>query len=131
MHYIRITDPRDVDIPVLANIYRLPEVKQYISIDEDNYWNYVASTKNVFYYKVLFQNRLAAAVHCELMEKTLFMDIVVFHEYRRQGLGSAILADLQSGVLPLDFSKIEVFIDEANVPSLRLFEKMGFLPTTK
>ena len=35
------------------NLYDLPEISRFISIDKDNYFKYVTSTENVLYYKVI------------------------------------------------------------------------------
>ena len=56
MKYIRIHSAEDKDIPYLLAIHRLPEISRYISIDEENYFNYVTTAKNVFYLN--FKNNL-------------------------------------------------------------------------
>jgi len=127
MNYERLTSEWDKDIPYLLSIYRLPEISRYIHIDEVNYWHYVASNENVFYYKVYDGDRLVAAIHCELSDKTLFMDIVVLPEYQRRGIATGILWDIQNGHLPLAFERIEVAIEEGNIASIKLFEKMNFV----
>jgi len=131
VNYIRLKDAQDVDIPFLLSIYRLPEISRFIHINEDNYWNYVTTGENVYYYKVYREESMVAAIHCELSEQVLFMDIVVFPEYRRQGIGSEILWDLQHGAVLSGFERVEVSIEESNTASLRLFEKMGFTPVSK
>ena len=131
MKYIRLENTRDRDIPYLCAIYRLPEISRFIHINEDNYWNYVTAGENVFYYKVYRDGSFAAAIHCELSDRVLFMDIVVFPEYQRQGLGSEILRDIQAGAVLGGFERIEVSIEESNGASRRLFEKMGFVPVSK
>ena len=127
MNYERLTSEWDKDIPYLLSIYQLPEISRYIHIDEVNYWHYVASNENVFYYKVYDGDRLVAAIHCELSDKTLFMGIVVFPEYQRRGIATGILWDIQNGHLPLEFERIEVAIEEGNIASIKLFEKMNFV----
>ena len=54
------------------------------------------------------------------------MDVMVLPAYQRSGIASTIVRDIQSGVLSVDYRVIEVFIDEGNTASVRLFEKMGF-----
>ena len=49
--YTRIISKDDVDISKLLSIYQLPDISQYISIG-DNYFNYVANTPNVYFYKI-------------------------------------------------------------------------------
>ena len=50
MIYMRVLKEDDVDIPRLISVYRLPEISRYLSIS-DNYFNYIANTPNVYFYK--------------------------------------------------------------------------------
>lgn len=126
MIYRLMTQQDDTDIPYLLSIYKLPNISCYISIDEENYWPYVTMTENVYYYKVYKNSCLVATIHCELQNRILFMSIMVIPEHQKEGIGTKILNDIQHGQLQLDFDKIEVSIDETNVASIKLFEKMGF-----
>ena len=126
MIYVRMDSPNDLDIPYLVEIINLPEISRFISIDKNNYWTYVTKTENVFYFKVFENNVLVAATHCEILNETLYMDIMVFPEHRRKGLATNILKDIKSDKLPLDFDRIEVAVDESNTASIKLFEKMNF-----
>ena len=126
MTYQRIISTNDSDIPYLSSILQLPDVSKFIKIDESNYWNYVTQTENVFYYKVFLNNELVASTHCEISNKTLYMDIMVIPQHQRKGIATSILSDIMSGKLQLDFDKIEVSIDEQNIASIKLFEKMNF-----
>ena len=126
MTYHRILNTNDSDIPYLSSILQLPDVSKFIRIDESNYWNYVTQTENVFYYKVFLNNELVASTHCEISNKTLYMDIMVIPQHQRKGIATSILSDIMSGKLQLDFDKIEVSIDEQNIASIKLFEKMNF-----
>ena len=131
MKYIRLKDTRDGDIPDLMSLYRLPEISRFIHIDVDHYWNYVTGSENVFYYKVYQDELLVAAIHCELSNHVLFMDIAVFPEHQRHGIASRILRDIQDELVLDGFRKIEVSIEESNAASRRLFEKMGFVLASK
>ena len=121
----------DDDIPIILQIYRLPSITQFISINEQNYWQYVTSTENVWFYKVFEKDCLVATIHLELPERVLYMDIVVFPQYQRKGIGSKILNDIGKGKLGLDFDKIQVSIDESNIASIKLFEAAGFVCVAK
>lgn len=131
MKYIQLTSENDNDIPYLLSIHKLPEISRFISINEANYFHYVTTTENVFYYKVYKNGDLVATVHCELFDKILYMSIVVIPDFQKQGIGTAILYDIQNGVLPLTFTHINVSIDKCNVPSLRLFKKMNFTKSSE
>ena len=126
MIYKRIDNPNDPDIPYLIEILKLPEISRFLSIDEHNYWTYVARTENVFYFKVFENDVLVAATHLEISIRTLYMDIMVIPTYQRKGVATTILSDIQSGTRLLDFDKIEVSIDKSNAASIKLFEKMNF-----
>ena len=127
MNYQRITGTDDPDIPYLTAILHLPEISRFLSIDDDQYWNYVTSSENVCYYKAYEGGSLVGAVHLETDQKTLYMDIMVMPDYQRRGMGTKILGDILGGKFPISFDTVEVSIDEANTASVRLFEKMGFL----
>ena len=52
-------------------------------------------------------------------------------EYQRRGIATGILRDVQNGRIPLDFERIEVSIEESNIASIKLFEKMNFVFLSK
>jgi RimJ/RimL family protein N-acetyltransferase len=126
MIYKRIDNANDPDITYLIEILKLPEISRFLSIDEHNYWTYVTNTENVFYFKVFENDVLVAATHCEISNRTLYMDIMVIPTYQRKGVATTILNDIQSGTLLLDFDVIEVSIEKSNTASIKLFEKMNF-----
>ena len=126
MKYQRMMSERDKDISYLTTIFKLPEISRYISIAEQNYWHYVTSSDNVYFFKVYDDESLVATIHCEVIERVLYMDVMVVPEYQRKGIATIVLGDIQSGNLIAGFNRIEVAIDENNVASIRLFEKMGF-----
>ena len=127
MDYQQITNLCDPDIPRLMEILRLPEIARYISIDEGNFWNYITTNPAVSYFKAYREDKLVGALDCELQGKKLYLSVMVLPEYQKQGLGTQMLQDLLSGKL-LSFDTAEVYIEEGNTPSVKLFEKMGFAP---
>ena len=127
MTYCLMNESHDGDIPRILSVYALPTVAPFISIDEENYWNYVTGTDQVWFYKAYKEERLIATIHLESVDAVLYMSIVVFPEYQKQGFGTEIIKDIQNGVFDLDFNKIQVSVDEKNGASLRLFEKAGFV----
>ena len=131
MTYEKMINVQDRDIPALLDAYRSPETARYISLDEENYWKYVTTTDGVSFFKAYKQGQLAAAVHCELQGRIMYMDIMVLPQWRRCGVGTKVMQDVLRGVLISGFDQIEVSIDETNTASIRLFEKMGFSFTTQ
>ena len=128
MIYRLIKNLDDDDIPIILSAYNQPFVSQFIGIDEENYWKYVTSTDNVYFYKIYNGDKLVGTVHLELDEHfCLCISVVVFSEYQKQGIATTIIKEIQSGKFELDFNVIQVFIDETNIASLKLFEKVGFV----
>ena len=126
MIYRRIDSQNDPDISYLDEILNLPEISRFINVDKNNYWTYVTNTENVFYFKVFENDVLVAATHLEILNETMYMDVMVIPMYQRKGIATKIIKDIQSGNIPFDFGKIEVSIDKSNTASIKLFEKMNF-----
>ena len=127
MTYRLLKKADDEDIPLILSVYKQPSISRFISIDEENYWKYITSTENVYFYKIYKDDILLATIHLELGDCVLYMSVVVFPEFQKQGIATTILKDIQAGKLELDFDKIQVSIDEKNTASLRLFESVGFV----
>lgn len=128
--YKRMRSEDDVDIPELTAMHQIPEIVRYLSISE-NYFRYVTNSENVYFYKVYDGGRLIGSTHLEKQGTTLFMDILVFPEFQRAGVGTKIVKDVQNDVFGLRFERIEVSVDERNTASLRLFENEGFIRTSE
>ena len=123
--YKRIVNPEDKDVLLIKEIHLKPEIKKYISISE-NYFNYVTNTENVYFYKVYVDKTLVGTIHLEKHDNILYMDILIFPEFQNSGLGTKVIIDIKNDIFNLDFKKVEVSIDQSNIPSLRLFEKLSF-----
>lgn len=126
MTYRLLKKVDDEDIPIILSVYMQPSVSRFIDIDKENYWKYVTGTDNVYFYKVFQDDVLVATIHLELVDRVLYMSIVVFPKYQKQGIATTILKDIQTGTFKLDFTSILVSIDEKNSASIKLFEKSGF-----
>lgn len=58
---------------------------------------------------------------------TFFLwEIGVASSYRGLGIGGKLVRELENELRKLDFKRIEVTIDPVNLPSRKLFEKMGY-----
>lgn len=128
--YKRLLTEEDIDIPYLRKIYQLPEIARYISISE-NYFHYVTKTEDVFYYKVYDNDRFVGSIHLERQDAILYMDILVFPDIQRMGIGRNIVKDIQKDRFGLNYEKIEISIDETNIASINLFEGAGFIRVSK
>ena len=123
--YKRMVNQEDKDIFLINEMHSKPEIKKYISIS-DNYFNYVTTTENVFFYKVYKDRNLVGTIHLEKNDNILYMDILIFPEFQKAGLGTKVISDIKNDIFNLNIKKIEVSIAESNIPSLKLFEKSGF-----
>ena len=81
---------------------------------------------NNYFYKVYKKRNLVGTIHLEKNDNIIYMDIIIFPEFQNSGLGTKVINDIKNDIFKLSFKKIEVSIDENNIPSLRLFEKVGF-----
>lgn len=131
MIYRLIKSLDDEDIPIILSAYKQPSISQFISIDEENYWKYITSSDNVYFYKIYKDDILASTIHLESDNRVLYMSVVVFPEFQKQGIATTILKDIQAGKTGLDFDKIQVSVDEKNTASLKLFESAGFICVDK
>ncbi len=121
----------DKDIPELLAVYRMPEIAEYFSIDFTNYFTYVTQTENVFYYKVLKDEKIIGSVHAEIWDNVLHIGLEVHPRYQHKGYGTQILRDIVENKIQLQFSFIKADIAESNIASLKLFTKAGFVQTGK
>ena len=116
--------PDDSDLDELIRIHQEPSVSEFISIS-DNYFKYVTETEDVYYYKILANERLAGGIHSEIHNETMYLSICVEEEYRRLGIAEKSLKKFFS-VMPSYIKIIEASIEETNIPSVHLFRKLGF-----
>ncbi len=117
----------DKDIDILKEAYDNSSVKRFIEIDKENFWSYVTETENVYFYKVYLGDILVGTAQCELINNVLYFALVVFPLYRNNGIGYDIVKHVIGGITGLHFSRLRVSIDEANIASLSLFKKIGFV----
>lgn len=128
--YEKMISESDADIPQLTEMYQMPEVSQYISIGE-NYFHYVTSASNVYFYKVHANDKLVGAIHIEKLETVLYMAILVFPQFQKRGIGTRIIEDIKNDICGLGYEKIEISVDEKNAASLKLFKNAGFVCVSK
>ena len=114
----------DSDLDTLIRIHQEPSVSRFISISDD-YFNYVTETEGVCYYKIMTDGVLTGGIHSEINDKTIYLSVCIDEKYRRLGIAEESLKKLFS-ILPSVVNTIEVSIEEANIPSVRLFQKLGF-----
>jgi len=121
---IKLNENDHNDISKLEKIHKMPSISSFVAIS-DNYFDYVTSTAGVAYYKILYNDILVGGLHTEIVDRTMCLCICVDENYRRIGIAEASLNQLFA-FQTTDIEKIEVYIDENNIPSLNLFAKVGF-----
>ncbi len=119
----------DEDILILTDIFKMPQISRYISIDYDNFFNYVTNTENVYFYKIYYLNKLVGCVQTELYCDILYIALIVIPEFQRMGFGTQIVKDIIDMKTGLSYSEINVSVDKTNIPSLKILKKLGFIQT--
>jgi len=117
----------DSEISIAKKMHGEPTISRYISIS-DNYFDYVTNTENVVYYKIRFHNEFIGGIHSEIAGAVLYLSICIKPEYRKKGFATYALKKFIS-FIPHTVEKIQISIDETNIPSIRLFESLGFSKT--
>lgn len=110
-------------------MHNTPSIAKYISIS-DNYFDYVTGSEGVAYYKIVADGELTGGIHCEFNGGIMYLSICVKEEYQRHGIAEAALRKLFF-TLPNEVHMIEVSIDETNIKSQLLFQKLGFTKYSK
>ena len=128
--YEQLLDENDIDVLKLKTIYQLPEVSRYISIS-DNYFCYVTSSADVYFYKLYNGDNQIGAIQLEKQGDLLYMSILIFPQFQGKGFATEVINDIKKDILKLDYKKIEVSVDEENIASLRVFTKAGFTKVSK
>jgi Acetyltransferases, including N-acetylases of ribosomal proteins len=118
--------PFDNDIEYLIDFYKLPEISKFLSIDFDNFFNYVTETENVYYYKIYDCDVLIGDIDLEINDDVLDLAVLIFPDYQKRGYGQQVIKDVIDNKFGLTFSKIRAYIDISNIASIKLFEKLGF-----
>lgn len=120
-------EKNDNDIAVLRDLHNEPSVKKWLSIG-DNYFEYCTSTQNVQYIKILLSGVIIGGIHIERNNGILYLSIFIASEYRQKRYASEcigyIIDRFTEGI-----NFIKVSIEEENIPSIKLFESLGFVFT--
>ena len=119
----------DSDLDELIRIHQEPSVSRFLSTS-DNYFKYVTGTESVDYYKIIVDGILVGGIHSEIDSNTVSLSICVDEKHRCLGIAEKSLQKFFS-LLPSAVKTIEVFIEETNIPSILLFQKLGFQTSEK
>ena len=123
LKYILLKE-EDKDIFLLKELHNLPEIKKFISIS-DNYFEYVTTTENVWYYKIIQENMVIGAVHLEKYDDVMYLSIWIHPEFQQKGYAKEALSYIEQNLCK-GIHFIHVSIEEDNAASLRLFERAGY-----
>ena len=123
----KILERNDSDIAILRELHNEPSVKKWLSIG-DNYFEYCTSTQNVQYIKILLSGVIIGGIHLERDNDILYLSIFIASEHRQKGYAREcicyIINRFSEGI-----NSIKVSIEEENIPSIKLFESLGFVFT--
>ena len=61
-----------------------------------------------------------------VMDETDMMNVAVHPDYRRQGIGEKLVAELVAELKKLDSHALMLEVRASNAPAIALYEKMGF-----
>lgn len=122
-------EKNDPEIGLVRKMHDEPTVSKYISIS-DQYFDYVTGTENVVYLKIESHDELIGGIHSETAGTVLYLSICIREQYRKKGFATAALRRFIS-LVPDPVERIQVSIEETNVPSIRLFEGLGFSETAR
>ncbi len=114
----------DPDTHAVKEMHDEPSVSKYIFIS-DNFFDYVVNSENVVYFKIKLYNELIGGIHTEIAGSVLHLSICILPEYRKKGFAAAALKKMIP-LIPQSVDRIQVSICETNIPSIRLFESLGF-----
>ena len=114
----------DPDLPLAEALVREPSAVAFLSLSE-NYFSYVTESKNAVWFKLKSGKSLLGGLHCEVIGDALSVCICAAEGFRRRGIAAAALKQLIAEA-PEGIRTIEASVDADNIPSLRLFEKLGF-----
>lgn len=112
----------DKNLEEVIKLHNIDSIKKFISIS-DNYFDYVTKTENVYYYKVLLEDKLIGGIHIEKYDDKLSLSICIDPLYQNKGYAKYSLNEV---LKQFDFKEIEVSIEEDNISSIKLFESVGY-----
>lgn len=115
---------KDPDADIVKRMHSEPTISKFISISDD-YFAYITSSDNATYYKIKFCNALIGGIHSEIVGTVLYLSICIQPQYREKGFAKSAFKKFIS-MIPHTVEKIQVSIDETNIPSIKLFEGLGF-----
>lgn len=74
---------------------------------------------------------LGFAIGCEeSLRSGVVLDIAVDPEFKRRGIGRALLLRCLRGLLALGYSRAHLWVTDGNAPARALYEKVGFVEDT-
>ena len=120
---LELLNQNDKQIYKLKDLHKMDTIKKYIAISE-NYFNYVTSSENVFYYKILLEGNIIGGIHIEKVTNNVYLSICIHPVYRGFGFATQTLDKI------LCMYKGNTFcanIEKENIKSIKLFESLNFI----
>lgn len=115
--------PLNIEDPDIPKLKEMMLESKYFSIS-DAYFAYVTGAENVSLYKIVLDGEMIGGLQCEDVDHVLYLAIIIASKYRRRGHAEQALKTLlcQSE----EIHTVKAHIEETNLASIALFEKLGF-----
>lgn len=123
--YEKLNSGDEEDIQFLKECCSIPEIEKFIKIS-DSFFHYVTNTLNVYYYKILLDNKIVGGLHLQVKDDILYFSIWVMPSYQRIGIAEKVVNDLKNNYFNLNYDEIQVGVAVSNKKSISLFKKLEF-----
>ena len=115
---------------ILTKWSKDPATLQYLGgvFPLDDFINFILTAENRLTYIVIYHSKYIGMVDVELnpKEKNAAMDILIAPEERGKGFGKLVLEKLVQDSEFEKCTRLDAFIEPANIASIRCFQKAGF-----
>ncbi len=124
------------ELPVRFEYAKAGHIKQIFDIEKDTFslpWSFESIKKDVLENKLsiyivglLGEEVVSYAGFWQILEEAHIMNIAVKEQYRKRGIGSAMLCELVDVAQKKDVSRISLEVRENNNAAIRMYENAGF-----
>lgn len=126
--YEKLSGSDKDDIEFLKNCHKIREIEKFIKIS-DVFFDYVTSTPNIYYYKIIINNKIVGGLHLQVKNQILYCSIWILPDFQKKGVAGCVINDLKSDCFKLNYNEIQAGINKNNINSLSLFKKLDFEET--
>lgn len=106
-----------------------PQFRKYIEEDNAEFW--FAKDGEMVVGRVYFFKLLADKFAADGVSRGYLCNLHVLKEYRKQGIGTALLITLINRAKELNFIGLTLGVDENEVANVKLYSRLGFVEKVK